>query len=281
MKNRLNLQAEDFSNFEDFGGMPYTGAGDSFLDFGITGLSFASHSNPDRTFSITINNGTSGVQRVQLFGNLDVMAEDASVAFVTDGVLSRNGTTVTSLSASGNPKSIKRLLAWLQHQPTILNGFQIVAPSAAGVAQIITLGFASPFRDMGTEPFNLSANATEYQFNSNMLTIPNYNRVISEQTFWFLDVVPGATTINLYFGASLNTSRALENKKNQANRNISAMGGVKVVQAAENTAPQLLTQAQLTSFARPTTAPPLPTVGQPFPGTLTPLGQNLIASLRK
>lgn len=227
---------EDFEDFEDFDDADnYIGDGDEFLDFGGMAISFAAHNQGYRTASIQINvtSGNTSVSKLQLFGDLLVGAVDSSKPMIKEGVISEES-GATTISAQGSPKSINQLLAWLQQQPSVLQGIQLATSQTSILSSIIERYETSPFRDMATDPINLSVFRNEYQFQNNILTIPQINQVIGNQNYWYI-TIPTATaftlTINLYFGASLNTSTALQNKMRRANSNILRMGGSKFVNA--------------------------------------------------
>lgn len=225
---------EDFENYDD-----YVGAGDEFLDFGGNGITFAAHNQGFRTSSISISvtANNSKVTQLQLFGDLLVGAVDTDKPLIKQGTVASE--TVSSvdtptITASGSPKSINQLLAWLQLQPTVLQGMQIATSQTSILSSIIERYETSPFRDMQTDPINLSVYRNEYQYQTGLLTIPNINQVIGNQNYWYITIPTGTAftmTINLYWGVSLNNSTALQNKMQRAMGNITRMGGTQVVNA--------------------------------------------------
>ena len=231
---------EDFEDFEDFDDADvYIGEGDEFLDYGGSGITFAAHNQGFRTASIQVNvtADNSKVTKLQLFGDLLVGAVDTAKPMIKEGVIAEetvSGSSVTTISASGSPKSINQLLAWLQQQPSVLQGMQLATSQTTILSSIIERYETSPFRDMATDPINLSVFRNEYQYQTGLLTIPNINQVIGNQNYWYINIPTGVAftlTINLYFGASLNTSTALQNKLQRAQSNILRMGGSKFVNA--------------------------------------------------
>ena len=246
MKQMLNRNAAAFSNFESFEN--YTGQGDDLIEFVGSVVNFASvfdpHNSDSRTFTINVTVGTTFDKAgIQLFGDLFVGAENSDYADIAADSLA------TGLSVSCSPKSIKRLYTWLQCNPTVLQGFQIVCSNPAVISSIISTHEVSPFRDLATEPLNLSAFINPYMFNDRMVLVQNLNKVISNQSYWLIPAAAAAEaytiTINLYFGAALNLSKALENKMRRAAVGIRNLGGVIVgrviggdAMAAETTAAQ-------------------------------------------
>lgn len=231
---------DDFEDFEDYEVFDdYIGADDEFLDYGGNGVSFAAHNQGFRTasiqISVTANN--SKVTKLQLFGDLLVGAVDSSKPIIKEGTIASEtigGTDTATITGSGSPKSINQLLAWLQQQPTILQGMQIATSQTTILSSIIERYETSPFRDMSTDPINLSVFRNEYQYQTGLLTIPKINQVISNQNYWYISIPTGTAftmTINLYFGAALNNATALQNKMTRAMSNITRMGGSKVVNA--------------------------------------------------
>ena len=229
MKNYLNKRAGTFSKFESFEN--YTGQGDDLIEFVGQVVNFSSvfepHNNDSRTFTINVTVGTTFAKSgIQLFGDLWSGAEDSNYSDLAADSLD------TGLSVSCSPKSIKKLYSWLQANPTILQGFQIVCSNPAVISSIISTHETSPFRDLATEPINLSAFINPYMFNDKMVLVQGLNKVISNQSYWLLPCAAGdaayTITINLYFGAALNLSKALENKMRRAAVGIQNMGGVLV-----------------------------------------------------
>lgn len=229
MKNYLNKRAGNFSNFESFEN--YTGQGDDLIEFVGQVVNFSSvfepHNSDSRTFTINVTVGTTFAKSgIQLFGDLWSGAEDSNYSDLAADSLD------TGLSVSCSPKSIKKLYSWLQANPTILQGFQIVCSNPAVISSIISTHETSPFRDLATEPINLSAYINPYMFNDKMVLVQGLNKVISNQSYWLLPCAAGdaayTITINLYFGAALNLSKALENKMRRAAVGIQNMGGVLV-----------------------------------------------------
>ena len=229
---------DDDDNFEDFEDYEvyddYIGADDEFLDFGGNGISFAAHNQGFRTASITISvTSANDKSKLQLFGDLLVGAADSNVPMIKEGTIYEKS-SAAAITGTGSPKSINQLLAWLQQQPTILQGMQIATAQTSILSGIIERYETSPFRDMSTDPINLSVFRNEYQYQTGLLTIPNINQVISNQNYWYITIPTGTAftmTINLYFGAALNNATALQNKMVRAAGNITRMGGSKVVNA--------------------------------------------------
>ena len=230
MNKVMKRRANDFSNFENFENYEcYTGSGDDMIDFVDGQASFAgifdAHNTASRTFSLTLTIATTfALSGIQLFGDLFTARENEAYAGLTE--------TVTGLTVAGSPKSVRKLYSWLQNNPTVLQGFQIVSPNDSVVNGIIDCHEVSPFRDMSTEPINLSAFKNPYQFNSNMVLVQNLNRVVSNQTYWLIPAVAGSEsyqiTINLYFGPSINMSRTLEKRVERAYHGIQNIGGLAV-----------------------------------------------------
>lgn len=230
MKNQLQQRARQFSNFENF--ECYTGQGDDLIEYAGNVCNFASvfdpHNTDSRTFTINVTIGTTFAKSgIQLFGDLFSGAEDSNYSDLAAA------SPDTGLTISASPKGIKKLYSWLQANPTILQGFQITSTNTAVLSGIISTHEVSPFRDLATEPINLSAYRNPYMFNDNMVLVPSLNKVISNQSYWLIPCVAGSAaytiTINLYFGAALNTSIALQNKMQRAANGISAIGGVGIV----------------------------------------------------
>lgn len=231
MNKVMKRRSRDFSNFENFENYEnYTGTGDDMIMFidgqnNFAGI-FDAHNTASRTFSITLTiASTFTLSGIQLFGDLFTPRENELYGGLTE--------TITGLSVAGSPKSVKKLYSWLQNNPTVLQGFQIVSTNDSVVNGIIDCHEVSPFRDMSTEPINLSAFKNPYQFNTNMVLVQNLNRVVSNQTYWLIPCVAPAEnsyqiTINLYFGPAVNLSAFLEKRVERAYNGIQNIGGIAV-----------------------------------------------------
>lgn len=241
IKEYLNGKAEDFSNFENFENFEdycYTGQGDDLVDFVGYNTNFASmfdpHNQDSRTFTISVSVGTSFTgSGIQLFGDLWSGAENSAYSFLT-------GTGImTGITVNSSPKSVAKLYSFLQNNPTVLQGIQIVSSNSAVLQGIITTYETSPFRDLATDPINLSAYTNPYQFNSSMVLVPQINKVVSNQTYWLIPCTALSAAydivINLYFGAAINLSNTLDKKIMKAKKGIQQLGGSAVVKALDNT----------------------------------------------
>lgn len=231
----LRDKADEFSNFEDFEDY-YTGEGDELLDFS-SGVSFASHSSTDRTFSINMTSTFTETKKVRLFGHTKYGEEMFNEPFtIVDGVIhSDDGVDVSrKITVAGTPNTVTSLLVWLTMNPTVLKSFQIQnKTSVAQTSVIIEMMQFSPFRSMPSQPFNLSAYKNEYQQQDHITTVQDFNQVISWQNSWVFDLHTGTTTLTLYFGGAMNTTKALDRKNQRAHNIISKVGGANVVKRME------------------------------------------------
>lgn len=227
----LDDAAYGFESFEN--GNNYFGQNDEMIDFLGNTRSFADLFSPvidsSNAFVVSIGIGTNFAKRgVQLFGNLLVGAEESDYSFLS-------GTLDTGLTVSATPKKYERLLAFLQQNPSVLKGMQIECSNPAVTNSVIVTKEVSPFRDLKTDNIILSSFVNGYMQNVNIVTVPNLNKVVSEQTYWLLNAPAAATayTINVtfYFAASINLSATLEKKLQRAGRNVSSVGGASVAQA--------------------------------------------------
>lgn len=219
--------------FESFEGSNYFGQNDDMIDFLGNTTSFADLFSPvidaSNAFVVSISIGTNFAKRgVQLFGNLLVGAEESDYSFLS-------GTLDTGLTVNATPKKYERLLAFLQQNPSVLKGMQIECSNPAVTNSVIVTKEVSPFRDLKTDNIILSSFVNGYMQNVNIVTVPNLNKVVSEQTYWLLNAPASASayTINVtfYFAASINLSATLEKKLQKAGRNVSSVGGATVAQA--------------------------------------------------
>jgi hypothetical protein len=216
----LENEAAALSNFN--GGMiGYTGQGDDFLDFAGSAQSLASAHSNAKPFIMTIANANASPRTLLLCPGLI----ETAVGLVTDGAFNdKNGAAGLS-AASGSPGSILMFQKFIQKNPSVISGFKIATQNVVQMDQSVTLVKESPFAQHSSKVITPGTWASEGNFNTAILTIP--------QSF-FMDpqtrieyTVLGSTTvvITLMVGVSLNISKALRSKTEKAKINIEAAGG--------------------------------------------------------
>lgn len=208
------IAGETFSNYEGDGGDQYTGFGDDFMDFGGNAVSFANEMATDRIFSITLTNATAAAQTV--FLNNDYSRANDSAGVVRDGVvLSANG---ADLTASGSPKTIANLLGYLAKNPTNVLALKITSNNTAQLAQTLEIMRQSPFRNLENELIILSSYTAETSTNDKMVTVRRPFQLDNQTTLSFQIPANTISTITFYFGATLNTAKALNSKSGRAGK---------------------------------------------------------------
>jgi hypothetical protein len=208
----------DMSNF-DGGDQDLLGYDDDFLEFDGSATSFANEVATGRRFTVTIDNTQGGGEAAH------AASTDKSVILVpsfnpqggtvlTDGTVSISGQAVF---VTGIPESLVSLQKWIQDNPVRCLGLKIESTNILQMGKFLTIAPKSPFRKLESENIYIQDYKTENQYNDKIATIMRPFQ-LDNQTDLILNVSKNAvTTVTLYFGAALNTAKALRKKANLAN----------------------------------------------------------------
>lgn len=240
LKSVKDLEAiarKNLSSFDGFdGGNFYTGQGDPFIDFQGEGKNFATIGQNDMQFIVNIRNThATETRRILLVPGWDFNPMDFRVIPSADtvalapkaGVLSEDALAANMLDldakanliVSGAPKKLDLLYKWLAENPTALGALRVSSTDANQVMQTITYRKLSPFKDLETSIINLGMNQSEDTYRDKLVTVSTPGMVLSNQTQLEMIIVPNSTcVITFFFGGSLNQSKLMQSKVNDAVR---------------------------------------------------------------
>lgn len=223
--------AEDLENeaaaLSNFGGgmVGYTGAGDDFLDYAGSAQSLASAHANAKPYIMQIANANAAPRTVLLCPGLI----KTTVGLVTDGAFNDKSGAAGLSGASGSPGSIAMFQEFIRLNPSVISGFKIATANIAQMDQSVTLVKESPFAQHSSKVITPGTWASEGNFNTAILTIPQ-SFFMDHQTRIEYTIL-GSTTvvITLMVGVSLNIAKALRSKAEKAKINIEAAGGASAV----------------------------------------------------
>lgn len=244
------IARENLSSFDGFdGGNFYTGQGDPFIDFQGEGKNFATIGQNDMQFIVNIRNThATESRRVLLIPGWDFNPVDfriigtASVLAPKAGVLSEDALAANlldldgkaNLIVTGAPKRLDLLYKWLAENPTALGAIRVNSTDANQVMQTIVYRKLSPFKDLETSIINLGVNQSEDTYRDKLVTIQTPGLVLSNQTQLEMIITANSTcSITFFFGGSLNTSKLMQSKVNDAVRTITTYSPQVIANAAK------------------------------------------------
>lgn len=196
---------------------PYTGKGDSFLDFKGNAADFGSEISLDKVFAFIITNASADAQVVLL--NPSYSPSVLARVIKTGAIVYTSG--ATDLTASGSPTTVEEFLAFIKSNPTVVVKTMIKSNNADQLQRALIFSKKSPFKLPDSDRINVASFVSEYASNDKLATIKREYQ-LDDQTELSLEIppavggVPTSTTITFYCGASLNTANALALKKAQA-----------------------------------------------------------------
>ncbi|MEZ0610452.1 hypothetical protein ACAW74_18200 [Fibrella sp. WM1] len=212
------------------------GIGNPILNFGSETVHFGSKYDAGRTFSFQIINtatavsGDNGVRQARIFAGLDQLVGAGTVpGLVKDGTFSdKNAATgLSALSLEG--KSILSLQKYLSITPTLLRGMHVQFSDPTQAGNAFKFVYDDPF---GVKTDRILRPSTAYNQNTqntNYLLLPNIDEIITGQNSLDYTISPSVTvTITMYFGASIDLSKALANYKLAADAQISLVGAAAI-----------------------------------------------------
>lgn len=213
-----SFDGNDLSNF-DGGSDDLLGYDDDFLEFDGTATSFANEIATGRRFTITIDNTQGGGEAAH------ASSSDKSVILVPSfnpqggTVLTDGSNTILTqdVFVTGVPETLVSLQKWIEKNPVRCLGLKIEATNILQMGKFLTIAPRSPFRKLESENIYIQDYKTENQYNDKIATIMRPFQ-LDNQTDLILNVSKNSvTTVTLYFGAALNTAKALRKKANMAN----------------------------------------------------------------
>lgn len=223
-----SLADDDFSSYEGDAHVTYTGYGDDMVDFGGDGNNshFGAEIISQRRFTITLINNFLVEKQALICPSYapSLPAGNANGAPILDGAFITVG--ADTATASGSPKTIAELLAFISKNPTRLIGMKITSNVTDQLAKQVVVQRKSPFATLQDEFIDLASYTREEANNDKMVTVRGLNYQFDEQTEIRFPMAagtgagnPSRTTITLYFGAVLNTASGLNKKSARAGNN--------------------------------------------------------------
>lgn len=212
------------SNLE-FTGDDYLGYNDDLLEFDGEANSFANEVRTGRRFTIQIDNMQAG-DAAAIAASTDknvilVPSFNPSGGFVlADGnnnVPGSMGEASQTVVVRGIPETLVSLQKWIDKNPIRCLGLKIETTNILQMGKFLTIAPKSPFRKLESENIYIMDYKDERQYNDKVATImrPFF---MDNQTDIILQIAKASvTTVTFYFGAALNTAKALRKKSASAN----------------------------------------------------------------
>lgn len=221
----LENEASALSNFGGGNGVGYVGYGDEFLDFSGGASSLASAARNAKPFIINFVNSANAARTVLLCPGLLPNSAGLMATGAFNDVNGQAGLSATS----GSPGSIEAFNQFIQKYPSVVAGFKLSTTNVAQMDQNIEIGKQSPFSSHSTKVISTGIYASEQNFNTQILTIPE-SFFLDNQTLMKYTILPNTSVaFTLMIGVSLNTAKALRTKVSKAKVNIEAAGGAATV----------------------------------------------------
>jgi hypothetical protein len=200
----------------------YTGFGDDLVEFSGKSLDFASEIASELVFSITVVNGSSLSQTVLLNPSFEPSISNRTIV---DGLIEAaiGGVVGADLSSSGSPKKISTLLKFIDKNPANVVAVKIRSNNTAQLSTSLELTRVSPFTNLPNELITLDSFTKEESANDKMVTVRRPFQ-LDCQTQLSVAIPAGSptnptiSTFTMYFGAILNTAKALNSKTNRAGK---------------------------------------------------------------
>lgn len=220
----LEQEAANLSNFNG-GLVGYVGQGDHFLDYAGGAVSLASANANAKPFVLTITNTSAAPRQLLLCPGLIANA----AGLIATGAFNDTAGQAGLSAASGSPGSIEMLQAFIRLNPSIVAGFKLATSNIAQMDQNFTFVKESPFAQHSSLVVTPGTFASEGNFNTAILTIPQSFFMDHQSKISYTLLGNTSITITLMFGVSLNTAHALRSKASVAKLNIEAAGGASAV----------------------------------------------------
>lgn len=220
----LENEANSLSNFNG-GHIPYVGQGDDFLDYAGSASSLASAHRNAKPFIVSISNANAAPRVALLCPGL---IKTSAGLIATGAFNDANGDAGLSAS-SGSPGSIEMFNEFVRLNPSVISGFKIATSSIPQMDQSLTLVKESPFSQHSSKVITPGTWASEGNFNTSILTIPESFFMDSQSKIRYTVLGNTTVVITLMVGVSLNISKALRSKAEKAKVNIEAIGGAAAV----------------------------------------------------
>lgn len=202
----------------------YLGYDDDFLEFDGQANSFANEVATGRRFTVTINNMQAG-DAAAIAASTDKVVtiipsfDPIAGSVLTDGsnnTPGKNGLN-QAVVVSGVPEKLSALQAWIRLNPVRCLGIKLETTNILQMGKFFTIAPKSPFRKLESENIFIADYKDERQYNDKVATISRPFQMDSQTDIQLEIAGASITTITFYFGAALNTAKALHRKAKAAN----------------------------------------------------------------
>lgn len=203
----------------------YLGFNDDFLEFEGGATSFANEVLTGRRFTVQLDNTQGGTseaiaastdKKVILIPSFDPKGGHV----LQDGnntVGAAHGGANQVVAVSGIPNTLVSLQKWIALNPVRCLGLKLETTNTLQMGKFLTVASRSPFRNLPDENIYIQDYKTENQYNEKVATIMRPFQM-DNQTDVILELSKNSiVTVTFYFGAALNTAKALRSKSNVAN----------------------------------------------------------------
>lgn len=192
-------------------GNSYVGAGDNMVDFGAA-TSFITEEDGGKNFQVKLANTTDADVKININPNLEVEGYNAL----------KDGEVVTGLTAKGSPRAVKTLLDYIKHNPTRLRKIAIKVDDADQLDEPIVYRKDTPWKSYSEEQRVPSSYQDGSTNNINNVHVDDVNgwKLSGMETLLYTVRAKRTVTLSFSFGASLDTSVALDRKAQEAAENV-------------------------------------------------------------
>lgn len=197
-------------------GSNYVGAGDNLIDF-HSASSFINEDNSGKRFQIKISNAGASDCKINLN---PAAAANGYLALVEGEVRATDGTG--AVTASGSPRAITTLLAYIKANPTRIQQIKLKVDDPDQLDEPIVLRKETPWMSYTEEqrvPSDFQSSDTN---NENMATIDDVHGWMFSPMDTLLYSVRAGRTVNISvtFGGSLDCAKGLNAKAKEAAENV-------------------------------------------------------------
>ena len=222
-QRQIQAAADQYLSSFDGGG-DLLGYDDDFLEFDGAANSFANEIMTGRRFTVQIDNTQAGdAPAIAASSDKNIILipsfNPQGGTVVVDGAQNIQGTHAApqELRITGVPETLVSLQKWIERNPVRCLGFKLESTNTLQMGKFLTIAPRSPFRKLESENIYIQDYKTENQYNDKVATI-NRPFFMDNQTDIIFQVSKNSiTTITFYFGAALNTAKALRKKAASAN----------------------------------------------------------------
>lgn len=195
-------------------GQNYTGAGDNLLDFG-SAQSFLDEDSTAKRFAFRIVNA--GASAIGIHLN-DIIASIANSNVIAEG------TVATDLTCTGSPRSIDVMKKFLENNPTRIRSIKLSVDNESQLDEPLRYITETPFKT-GVEENRIPSDYQSQDTNNpKMVEVDDVKDwILSPESTIAYSIRAGRTVnISILFGASVDTTKALAKKADEAAQTVAA-----------------------------------------------------------